>query len=177
MPLSRDRKKEVVDETGELIDSSKLIVMARYSGTPVKAMQELRAGARSHGTTVRVIKNRLFQRALSQRPAFKDTELKPLTGQLLFAFNADDELAPAQNLDAFAKNNPQLEFIGALTAEGQQLSAEEVKHLASLPSKDQLRAQLVSTIAAPLGNFVNVIGGGVRGLVNVLSAKAEEISN
>jgi large subunit ribosomal protein L10 len=54
------------------------------------------------------------------------------------------------------------------------MAVEDVKSLASLPSKDQLRAQLVGTLAAPLSGFVNVLSGNLRGFLNVLAAKAEQ---
>jgi large subunit ribosomal protein L10 len=94
---------------------------------------------------------------------------------LLYAFNSEDEVAPAQNLQAFAKTNPTLEFVGAITADGQFMSAEDVKALANLPSKEQLRAMLVGTIAAPLSGFVNVLSGNIRGVLNVLNARAEAL--
>jgi len=175
MALSKDKKIEVVAEIGQLLDSSKLTVVAKYSGTPVKAMQELRRQARDSGTTISVAKNRLVKKAMDSNQRFKDSDMSLLTGQLMYAFNADDEVAPAQVLANFAKTEPQIEFIGAYSSDGQLLAAEDVKVLAALPSKDQLRAQLAGTIAAPLSGFVNVLAGNVRGVLNVLSARAEQI--
>jgi large subunit ribosomal protein L10 len=94
---------------------------------------------------------------------------------LMYAFNAEDELAPAQALADFAKQQPQIEFIGGLNADGELLSAEDIKVLASLPSKQQLRAQLVGTVAAPLSGFVNIMSGNIRGVLNVLGARAEQL--
>lgn len=176
MALSKDKKAEVVAEVSELLSSSKLTVIAKYSGTSVKAMQQLRREATQTGTTVSVVKNRLFQRALSGDERFAEASKNILTGQLMYAFNADDEVAPAQVLANFAKQQPQIEFIGGLSADGQLLSAEDIKALASLPSKDQLRAQLVGTIGAPLSGFVNVLSGNIRGVMNVLNARSEQIS-
>jgi len=115
-----------------------------------------------------------FCQALLATDSLKDTDAGRLTGQLLYAFNADDEVAPAQALANFAKKNPTIEFVGAITQEGQFMAVEDVKSLASLPNKDQLRAQLVGTLAAPLSGFVNVLSGNLRGFLNVLSAKAEQ---
>ena len=98
-----------------------------------------------------------------------------LEGMLLYAFNDQDEVAPAQSLNAFAKKNPTLAFVGAITADGQFMDAADVKALANLPTKDQLRAQLVGTIGAPLSGFANVLAGNVRGVMNVLNARAEAI--
>ncbi len=175
MALSKDKKAEVVAEIGELLGSSKLTVIAKYSGTSVKSMQALRKQASEDGTTISVVKNRLVRKALESNEKFKDSDTSPLIGQLMYAFNATDEVAPAQVLAKFAKVETQIEFIGAYDETGQLLSADDVRALAALPSKQQLRAQLVGTIAAPLSGFVNVMSGNVRGVLNVLSARAEQL--
>lgn len=176
MALTKDKKAEIVSEISDLLGSSKLTVIATYRGTSVKSLQELRKSSKESGTVVVVVKNRLFAKALQSNDKFKDVDLSSLKGQLMYAFNADDEVAPAQNLASFAKKQPQIEFVGALSEEGLLLGADDVKALASLPSKNQLRAQLVGTIAAPLSGFVNVMAGNVRGLLNVLSARSESIN-
>jgi large subunit ribosomal protein L10 len=175
MALSKDKKAEVVSEVSELLSTSKLTVVAKYSGTSVKSMQELRRQAKDSNTIISVVKNRLVKKALQQSEKFADTDTGILTGQLMYVFNSEDEVAPAQVLAAFAKGEPQIEFVGALSADGSLLSADDVKYLASLPSKDQLRAQLVGTIAAPLSGFVNVLSGNVRGVLNVLNARADQL--
>lgn len=175
MALSRDKKEELVAEINELFKSSKLTVLANYSGLGVKQMQELRRNARDNQTKLKVVKNRLVLKAMDQIDTYQDTDKSLFKEQLLYAFNSDDEVAPAQVLAAFAKKNKELEFVGAITAEGEILSVEEVKHLASLPSKDQLRGQLVGTLAAPLSGFVNVLSGNMRGIINVLNARAQSL--
>ncbi len=174
MALTKDQKNQVVADVSELLAHSKLTVVAQYQGTGVKQMQELRRNARETGTVVKVVKNRLVRQALLATDDLKDTDVSALTGQLLYAFNADDEVAPAQALANFAKQQPSIQFVGAITPEGKFMAVDDVKSLASLPSKDQLRAQLVGTIGAPLSGFVNVLNGNLRGFLNVLSAKAEQ---
>ncbi len=175
MALSKDKKHEVVDEVKELLTISKLTVVAKYQGTTVKAMQALRAQARDSGTNVKVVKNRLVKKAIEQTEHLKDADTAALEGMLLYAFNSEDEVAPAQALANFAKTEPSIEFVGAYTLDGHFMSADDVKALASLPSKDQLRAMLVGTLAAPLSGFVNVLSGNVRGVLNVLNARAESL--
>lgn len=177
MALTKDKKNEVVREVSELLTVSKLTVVAAYKGTPVKALQTLRREARDNGTQVRVIKNRLVTKALETTETFKDADTSALTGMLVYAFNSEDEVAPAQALANFAKTQPTIEFVGAFTAEGIFIGADDVKALASLPSKDQLRAMLVGTLAAPLSGFVNVMAGNVRGVLNVLNARAQQIES
>lgn len=176
MALTKDKKQEVINEVAELLGSSKLTVVAKYEGTGVKALQQLRRDARANGTKVKVVKNRLVKQAIQDADGLKDVDTAALEGMLLYAFNSEDEVAPAQSLNAFAKKNPTLQFVGAITSEGQFLPVDDVKVLANLPTKDQLRGQLVGTIAAPLSGFANVLAGNVRGVLNVLNARSEAIS-
>lgn len=175
MALSKEQKTEVVAEAGGLLNAAKLTVIAKYSGTSVTSMQQLRKEATDKGTRIKIIKNRLFKIALAGNPKFKDIDPGFFNGQLLYAFNAEDEVAPAQSLASFAKKEPQIEFIGGLTADGQFLTADDVKALANLPAKDQLRGQLASVMAAPLANFVSILSGNSRSLLNVLMARAEQV--
>lgn len=177
MALSKEKKVEIVNQVSQLLQQSKMTVFAKYAGTSVKSMQQLRSDSRDSGTVVKVVKNRLFKQAVADNKKLKDLDLSRLQGQLLYAFNAEDEVAPAQNLAAFAKQEPQIEFMGGINAEGQLLSADDIKILASLPAKDQLRAQLVGTISAPISGFVNVLAGNVRGVLNVLNSRADQLSN
>lgn len=175
MPLSKIQKEEIVKEISDLLQSSKLTVVANYQGTGVKQMQELRKSAKEDGTKVKVVKNRLVVKALSTVEKYKDMDTSKLNAQLIYAFNSEDEVAPAQAFAKFAKKNPTLDFVGAITADGQFMEADEVKQLASLPSKQQLRSQLVGTLIAPQQGFVSVLSGNIRGVLNVLSARAENI--
>lgn len=177
MALSREKKKQLIDEVATLLADSKLIVAAQYEGTSVKALQQLRQQAKSSNTTIKVVKNRLFKKALGEQTRFKEVDSSSFKGQLLYAFNSDDEVAPAQSLANFAKTEPQVEFVTALTADGQILGVDELKTLASLPTKEQLRAQLVGTISAPVSGFVNVLSGNVRGILNVLSARVKSLES
>lgn len=175
MALTKEQKSQVLDSITTLLNSSKMTVVANYQGTGVKQMQELRKLASENNTVVKVAKNRLVRQALVSIDTFKDIDTANLTGQLLYAFNEDDEVAPAQSLAAFAKKHPSISFVGALTAEGKFIDADEVSKLASLPSKDMLRAQLVGTISAPLTGLMNILSGNMRGFLYVLHARADQI--
>lgn len=176
MALTRIEKTQIVADVARLLTDSKLTVVAQYQGTSVKQMQELRRVAKESSTTVKVVKNRLVRQAMVETTQLKNTDSSQLTGQLLYAFNAEDEVAPAQALAAFAKKNPTIQFVGAITQEGDFLMADDVISLSNLPSKEQLRSQLVGTIAAPISGFVNVLNGNLRGVLNVLTARSETIN-
>ncbi len=177
MAQSRESKEKDLVELTELFASSKLTVAATYSGLSVLQLQELRRVAAENGTTIRVAKNRLVKRAVSKNEQLKSADVADLKGQLLYAFSDTDELAPAQVLHNFAKANQQLEFVAGINAEGEVFNSEQVNALATLPTKDQLRAQLVGTLAAPLSGLVTVLSGNLTGLMNVLNARKEQLES
>jgi large subunit ribosomal protein L10 len=172
MALTKDKKHEVVAEVAELLKSSKMTVVTKYTGTTVKAMQDLRRTARDNGTKVKVVKNRLVKQALKQTEGLKDVDVSALEGMLLYAFNSEDEVAPAQAIARFAIMNPTLEFVGAITSEGKLLSADEVKALAILPSKNQLVAEVLAMLISPLNDAVSGLSGNLHALLEGLEAKA-----
>jgi len=172
MALTKDQKNQVVSDVAELLASSKMTVVAAYPGTTVKAIQQLRRDASENGTAVRVIKNRLVIKAVQQNDNLKDVDVSALNGQLLYAFNSEDEVAPAQALANFAKTNPSIVFVGAISAEGKFLNADDVKALATLPGKEQLIAQVVATLLSPVNDVTNALSGNLHALLDGVEAKA-----
>ena len=172
MALSKDQKNEVVSELAELLKASKMTVVAKYQGTTVKALQELRRSTRENGTNVKVIKNRLVIKALQANDNLKDVDTSDLTGMLLYAFNSEDEVAPAQSLNTFAKTNPSLQFVGAISADGKFIAADDVKALANLPGKNQLIAEVVATLLSPVHDVTNALSGNLHALLDGVEAKA-----
>jgi large subunit ribosomal protein L10 len=172
MDLTKDKKHEVVKEVVDALSESKMTVVAKYQGTTVKAIQQLRRDSRAGGTKLRVVKNRLAIKALQSVDALKDVDTSALNGQLLYAFNTVDEVAPAQALATFAKLNPSIEFVGAISAEGKFLSADDVKSLATMPSKNEMIAQVIATLASPLNDSLNALSGNLHALLDGIEAKA-----
>lgn len=172
MALTKQKKDSVVAEVSALLASSKLTVVAQYQGTTVKAIQTLRRDAKLNGTKVSVVKNRLLIKAIQNTERIKDVDVSALKGQLLYAFNATDEVAPAAALAAFQKTNPTIDFVGAITADGTFMSAADVKSLASLPSKNELIAQVIATLLSPVHDVTNALSGNLHALLDGISDKA-----
>lgn len=172
MALTKDKKNEVVAEVSQLLADSKMTVVAAYQGTPVKAMQNLRRSGRDNGTTLKVVKNRLVIKAIQSTDGVKDVDTSALNGMLLYAFNGSDEVAPAQTLANFAKTQPTIQFVGAISAEGKFLSADEVKQLATMPSKNEMIAQLLATLSSPVNDVMSGLSGNLHGLLDGIEAKA-----
>ena len=172
MAISRDKKNTLVADMSEALQNSKMTVFAQYQGLSVADVQELRRAARESGVMIKVIKNRLVRVAMSSIDIYKGTDTSALTGQLIYAISAEDEVAPAQVLDAFAKTHPALQFAGAFSGEGALLSAAEVKSLAGLPSKEQLIGQVVSQLLSPVNDITNGLSGNLHALLDGIEAKA-----
>jgi len=172
MAISRDKKNTLVAELNELLTSAKSTAFAAYEGISVADLQNLRKAARAEGVTIKVVKNRLVRVALAEIAAYKDTDTSGLTGQLLYAISDQDEVAPAKVLSEFAKTNPALVIAGALSDEGALLTADEVKALASLPSKNQLIAEVVAQLLSPVHDVTNALSGNLHALLDGVSAKA-----
>jgi large subunit ribosomal protein L10 len=172
MAITRDKKNTLVAEMSDVLQDAKMTVFAQYQGLSVADVQELRAAAREAGVVIKVIKNRLVRVALASNDTYANTDTSALTGQLLYAISTDDEVAPAQVLSKFAKTHPALVFVGAFSGEGATLSAEEVKSLAGLPSKNQLIGEVVAQLLSPVHDVTNALSGNLHALLDGVSAKA-----
>lgn len=175
MAISRDKKNALVAKLTELFASSKGVVGAAYTGLNVADLQELRALARSANVVIKVAKNRLIRVALAGNDKFKSADTSLLEGQLIYAFSSEDEAASSQVLAKFAKTHPELKLVVGFDNSGASLSTAMVIELANLPTKDQIRGQLIGIISAPLAGFLNVANGSQRGFTQVLSQRAKSI--
>ncbi|MEX0748604.1 MAG: 50S ribosomal protein L10 [Candidatus Saccharimonadales bacterium] len=171
MAISRTQKEAQVEALKEEFTQSSMTVMTAYSGLTVHEAQALRKQMRELGGNFRVVKNAMFKLAVAD--SFKDLDLSQLEGPIAVAFGYSDPVAPAKTISDYAKKHESLTPLGAFNAQGEWFDATQVAKLASLPSREQLTAQLVGTIAAPLSGFVSVLQGNLRGLVTVLDGVAQ----
>lgn len=172
MAITRVKKQSLVSELAELLGTAKMTAFAKYEGLSVADLQTLRRAAREQGVTIKVVKNRLVRVAMQQTEALKSTETGAMTGQLLYAISSEDEVAPAQVLANFAKTHEALQLIGAFSAEGKALDTGEVQALATLPSKNELIAQLLATLSAPVNDVLSGLSGNLHALLDGVEAKA-----
>ena len=172
MAISRDKKNELVAEFTELLTNAKTTAFATYQGLNVADIQVLRAQARENGVAIKVVKNRLVRVVLASIPEFKDVDTTSLTGQLLYAIGLEDEVAPAKVLSEFAKTNDALVIAGGLSQESGLMTADDVRALASLPSKSQLIAEVIAQLLSPVHDVTNALSGNLHALLDGVEAKA-----
>lgn len=172
MAISKDKKQQLVADLNELLSDAKMTVFAKYQGLTVAEMQELRHAARENNVKIKIVKNRLVRVAMGAIAVYKNTDTSALEGQLLYAVSSEDEVAPAQVLNKFAKDHEALELKGAFSGDGSVLSDAEVKALADLPSKDQLIGQVVDMLLSPVNDITNGLSGNLHALLDGIADKA-----
>lgn len=145
-----EAKQAVVSEVAEKLQGAASVVVVDYRGLTVAQVTELRKQLREAGVEFKVYKNSMVRRATVT--AGLEGLNEHLTGPNAIAFSTEDVVAPAKILNDFAKKNEKLE-IKAGVIEGNVASAEDMKALATLPSRDGLLSMLLSVLQAPLRNF------------------------
>ena len=166
-----EQKKAVVEEIKEKLEKAQLVICTDYRGLNVEQVNELRNKLRVPGVEYRVLKNTMFRFALKE--AGYESIAEQVNGPNAVVFSENDPVGPAKTLFDFAKTNKQLEVkIGIL--EGQLLTADAVKDLAQLPSREVLLAQVVGTMQAPITSFVRVLNANLTGLVRALDGIREQ---
>jgi len=172
--LTKEQKKEIVKDLAEKIKSSKSVVFADFRGVTVSDLTNLRKELRQSDSELKVIKKTLLGIALKE--AGVDVDIKKIDGQIAVSVSQSDEVAPARIINNFSKENENMRITGGVLG-SKEMSIEEMVALAKLQSKEELLAKLVGSLKAPISGFANVLGGNLRGLVQVLKAVADNKSN
>ncbi len=167
--MDRAQKEKVVEELGQIFESSGVVVVAHYAGMTVAQMQDLRAKLRDVGGSVRVAKNTLAKIALDGKPCASIGKL--LTGMTVLAFS-EDPVAAAKVAEKYAKANDKFVILGGAMGNA-ALDPAGVKAVASMPSREELIAQIVSCIGAPASNIAGAIGAPASNIAGILSTIEE----
>jgi large subunit ribosomal protein L10 len=168
MAITRKKKEALVADLVAKLTSAKSVVFTDYRGLTVEEIDEVRNQLRTEGIEFRVVKNTLFKLA-AHKAGIEITEDVTHGHPVAIAFAGEDEVAPAKITFTYSKKNDKFAIVGGIL-EGKQISDIMVKSLATLPSREELYAKIVGSIASPLSGMVNVLSGNVRGLVTVLGA-------
>lgn len=166
MGLSRKDKANMIEEAAALVAQSKAIIVAEYRGLDVTAVTKLRREARTQGVHLRVFKNTLARRAITDT-VFAGLSDK-LVGPLLYGFS-EDPVAVAKVLSGFAKGNDKL-VIKAGAMANFVMDEAAVKQLATMPSREELLAKLMATMQAPIAQFVRTLNEVPARLVRTIAA-------
>ena len=167
--MDRAQKEKVVEELGQIFESSGVVVVAHYAGLTVAEMQDLRARMRDAGGSVRVAKNKLAKIALEGKPCASIADL--LSGMTVLTFS-EDPVAAAKVAEDFAKDNKKFEILGGAMGET-ALDRSGVEAVSKMPSREELISSIVGCIGAPASNIAGAIGAPASNIASILSTIEE----
>ncbi|MEL7255904.1 MAG: 50S ribosomal protein L10 [Pseudomonadota bacterium] len=168
--MDRAQKEKVVEELGQIFESSGVVVVSHYEGLTVAEMQDLRARARESEASVRVAKNRLAKIALEGKPCASIADY--LSGMTVLTFS-EDPVAAAKVAEGFAKDNKKFEILGGAMGEN-ALDRSGVEAVSKMPSRDELIASIVGCIGAPASNIAGAIGAPASNIASIISTVEEK---
>jgi large subunit ribosomal protein L10 len=168
LAISKDRKEELVGIYGELLGQATGFVLADYKGISVSQVNTMRDKLRDVDGAYVIVKNTLFKRALQD--AGWPVPENMLAGPTGVIFGAANFPAVAKVSLGFIKDYDGLFTIKGGVMAGQILTAKQVDAVSSLPSLDELRAQLIGLISQPATGLAGVINAVVAGVPQVLQA-------
>ena len=167
--MDRAQKEQLVEELGQIFESSGVVVVSHYVGLTVADMQDLRARARAAGGAVRVAKNRLAKIALDGKPCESIADL--LTGMTVLTYS-EDPVAAAKVAQEFAKENQKFVILGGAMGE-MSLDRAGVTAVSKMPSREELISSIVGCLGAPAANVAGAIGAPASNIASVLSSVEE----
>jgi len=164
---TRKEKEKIVEDLREKIARQQAVYVTKMSGLTVAEANSLRRSIMDAGGEFKVAKLTLIRIASEGTPV--EEVARSLTGPMAFVFAYDDPVAVAKSLKGFIKEVPKLELVSGVLS-GKVISSQDIESLAELPSREELVAKIVGTIAAPLNNFVGTLAAIPRQLIYVLNA-------
>ena len=167
--MDRAEKRELVTGLNEAFGNAGSVVVAHYAGITVAQMNDLRSKMRAAGGTVKVAKNRLAKIALQGTDSASIIDL--FKGQTLIAYS-EDPTAAARIADKYAKDNERFVILGGAMGDS-ALDPAGVKAVASMPSREELIAQIVSCLGAPASNIAGAIGAPASNIASILTTLEE----
>lgn len=168
--MLRTEKESAVKEIQDRFARMSSAVFLDFAGMTVEEVSKLRNTFRAKGVEYKVVKNTLVKKALAEH-SWVDRLTPALRGMTGVAWSYEEPSAAARIVKDFVKENEKLKVKAGLL-EGIVLDAKAVEsQLASLPSKDEARAQLLATMLAPAQNFVRLLNAPGQQMVLLLNAK------
>jgi large subunit ribosomal protein L10 len=167
--MNKTQKEQLVSELKGKIDGAKALYFTDFTGLNVKRMTELRRRFRKAGVEYVVIKNTLALRAVNEA-GLTGGKLKGPTGVVV----ARDPVAAAKVITDFARENEQRPALKGGLFDGQVLTNDQVKKLASMPSREQMLATLGASMQAPLSMFLGAMSSLLSNLAGVMESLKQQ---
>ena len=171
--MELEQKKTIVSDLRAQLSNAVVTVLTDYHGLNVAEMTDLRNQLREAGAYYRVVKNTLTKRAIDGFDYASEFKAH-LKGTIGIVWALEDPISPAKVLREFAKKYEKFS-VSVAALDGVVYSGEQLKKLADMPSKDELRARLLGTIQAVPAKFLSVLEAVPRDFIRVLAARKKDL--
>lgn len=160
-------KEKMAEEIISRIGKHPNFVITSYMGSSTSDLESLRKSLKKSSSNYLVVKNSILK-VVFDKVKLSD-EIRKIDGGMGISFSGQDILATCKALSSFASTHDKFKIKGAIV-DGQSITPEKVKVLASLPSKEVLLAQVFAGMKSPITGFVNTLSGVLRKFVYVVDA-------
>ncbi len=168
----RKEKQFLLDEIKEKLDQSSSFVLMSYQGMDPNLTADFRSSVIQTGGLLSVVKKRVFLKAAAEAGIAIDKEM--LKGHIGIVYSGDDVAATTKAVYTFKKANDELlDVLGGLF-EGKICSPKDLKEISELPSMEEMRAQFVGVLEAPLSGLVSIMEAVQSGVVSCMDQKVQK---
>lgn len=171
--MNRKDKEQVVSDLGDRVKGLQSVVLTNYRGLNVEQMNHLRQRLREEKISYRVVKNTLM------KLASKGTDLEKLRdyfeGPTAIAISYGDPILLAKILSEFLKTQTSFEIKVGLI-QGRVVRPEELKALATMPSREVLLAQILGGIQMPGSQLGGIILSALQQVLGVIQARVDQLA-
>jgi large subunit ribosomal protein L10 len=171
MAVTKAKKAEQIEKLNSQLQKASSMIVGSFSKLTVAKDYELRKTVRSAGGRYQVVKNTLAKRASEGTKVAE--ALKGLKGVSSIAYTDGDPVALAKALSKYVDDNPEFSFKSGIL-EGRVINLQEIKALATMPSKEELYSKLLFLMNAPAQRLVTVMSAVGRDLAIVVNQGVEK---
>ena len=164
--MNRSEKEEMVSQIKKNFSNASAVYLVNYHGVNVEEISGLRREFLKENVTYKVFKNTLVKKAIAELGEYDELN-NLLEGMIGIAFVEENYVAPAKIIKKFSDDKKKLEFKGCYI-ESSFYGEDQLKVLASMPTKDEVMASIVGSIASPASGIVGSLNAVIRDLVSVI---------
>lgn len=166
-----EEKQLLLDEVKEQIKAHPSFVIMRYTGLSAIKAADLRRQVSKRGGSVGVMRKRILLKAA--QAAGIELENIDLAGHIGLVYSKEEPAEIAKCVYQFGQDNDKAVAIAGGYIEGKVYQAEEVVMISQLPSKDEMRAQLLGLLEAPMAETLAVVDALLTSVIHCMDNKCE----
>lgn len=168
----RQEKQLLLDSISDAIQNSSAFVLTSYEKIDANMTADFRSDFVKSGGELLAVKKRVFLKAAASCGV--DIDPTKLNGHIALAIMGEDYVDTTKKLFDFCDSNKELMQVLAGHFDGKIVSAQDVEQISKLPSKDEMRAQLLSLFEAPMADTVSVMHSLLTSVMHCLENKSQQ---